>query len=44
MLAKLLIDEKNFIKSKFFKVYLLTKKACEIVNKKHEKTVRKHFT
>ncbi len=34
----MLIDEKNFIKSKFLRVYLLTKKHLKIVNKKHEKT------
>ncbi|GAA3651894.1 hypothetical protein GCM10022397_40420 [Flavivirga jejuensis] len=33
----MLIDEKIFIKSKFFKAYLLTKKEYEIVNKKREK-------
>ena len=34
----MLIDEKIFIKSKFLPAYLLTKKGCKIVNKKHEKT------
>ncbi len=30
----MLIDKKNFIKSKFLVSYLLTKKALKIVNKK----------
>ena len=32
----MLIDEKNFIKSKLLRAYLLTKKHLKIVNKKHK--------
>ncbi len=37
----MLIDEKKDINPKFWNTYLLTKKRCKIVNKKHEKMIIK---